>query len=104
MKASECWSLNDKRTPRLPEEKPGVVPTVEERAKNLLPDILARWSSVSDLKSQISDPTRARPRNAQRFCLPIRDIIAFRLPVPAIELQLARDVFVFLLLCWQTVQ
>src|SRR5882724_8137996 len=44
---ADGWSLDDKRTPLLPEEKFGPVPEValteEEHAKNNLPDVLARW-------------------------------------------------------------
>ncbi len=47
---ADGWSLDDKRTPLLPEEKLGPVPkvalTAEEHAKNNLPDILARWRSL----------------------------------------------------------
>src|SRR5947208_10773951 len=45
---ADGWSLDDKRTPLLSEEKLGVVPkpalTEDEHAKNNLPDILARWN------------------------------------------------------------
>ncbi len=54
---ADGWSLDDKRAPLLPEHKLGVVPavalTAEEHVKNNLPDILARWRSISNLKSQI---------------------------------------------------
>ncbi len=73
-------SLDDKRTALLPDEKQGVVPdvalTAEEHAKNNLPDILARWSSVSNLNSEISNAERARPRTEQSFCVPKADIAA----------------------------
>ena len=50
---ADGWSLDDKRTPLLPEEKLEVVPrvalTAEEHAKNNLPDILARCRSISSL-------------------------------------------------------
>ena len=52
---ADGWSLDDKRTPLLPEEKLGPVPRTaldgDEHAKNNLPDVLARW-------------TRARRRRA----------------------------------------
>jgi type I restriction enzyme M protein len=45
---TDGWSLDDKRTPLLPDEKLGPVPaaalTTEEHAKNNLPDVLARWA------------------------------------------------------------
>ena len=73
-------SLDDRRTELLPPEKLGVVPTVAltagEHAKNNLPDILARWRSLSNLKSQISNSEAARPRTAQSFCVPKADIAA----------------------------
>src|ERR1700736_5339313 len=44
---ADGWSLDDKRTPLISEDKLGVEPkatlTTEEHAKNNLPDILARW-------------------------------------------------------------
>ena len=44
---ADGWSLDDKRTPLLSEEKLGAVPktalNADEHAKNNLPDILARW-------------------------------------------------------------
>jgi len=45
---ADGWSLDDKRTPLLPEDKLGAVPTTaltdEEHVKNNLPDVLARWA------------------------------------------------------------
>ena len=71
---ADGWSLDDKRTPLLPEEKLGVVPavalTAEEHAKNNLPDILARWQ-----KREKSE-RKNRPRTAQSFCVPKADIAA----------------------------
>jgi type I restriction enzyme M protein len=50
---SDGMSLDDKRTQLLPDEKFGPVPktqlTAEEHAKNNLPDILSRWSSLHSL-------------------------------------------------------
>ena len=70
---ADGWSLDDKRTPLLPEEKLGVVPTVsltaEEHAKNNLPDILARWQKREKAE-------RKNPRTAQSFCVPKADIAA----------------------------
>jgi type I restriction enzyme M protein len=66
-------SLDDKRTPLLPEEKLGPVPAValteDEHAKNNLPDVLARWE-------QRDAAERERPRTAQSFCVPKADIAA----------------------------
>jgi type I restriction enzyme M protein len=78
---ADGWSLDDKRTPLLPEEKLG--PTLvrhsrkggnpsltsEEHAKNNLPDVLARWSDRDGAE-------RERPRTAQSFCVPKADIAA----------------------------
>ncbi len=70
---ADGWSLDDKRSPLLPEEKLGTVPkvaiTAEEHAKNNLPDILARW--------QKRDKTeRKRARTEQSFCVSKADIVA----------------------------
>jgi type I restriction enzyme M protein len=70
---ADGWSLDDKRTPLLPEDKLGPVPSValsdEEYARNNLPDILARWQ-------QRDGAERDRPRTAQSFCVPKADIAA----------------------------
>ena len=46
---ADGWSLDDKRTPLLSDDKLGPVPqtalTAEEHAKNNLPDALARWGN-----------------------------------------------------------
>src|SRR2546421_1665181 len=61
---SDGWSLDDKRTPLLPEEKLGAAPKVAlsegEHAKNNLPDVLARWQQPNGSESE-------RPRTAQSF-------------------------------------
>ena len=68
---ADGWSLDDRRTPLLPDEKLGVVPKIplseEEHTKNNLADALARWSERD--KSE-----RERPRTAQSFCVPKIDI------------------------------
>jgi len=68
---ADGWSLDDKRTPLLPEDKLGCVPTasltVEEHIKNNLPDILNRWK-LRDTSE------RERSRTAQSFCVPKADI------------------------------
>src|SRR5215207_4418744 len=49
---ADGWSLDDKRTPLLPEDKLGPVPasplTADEHEKNNLPDVRARWSGRDD--------------------------------------------------------
>jgi type I restriction enzyme M protein len=71
--AADGWSLDDKRTPLLSEDKLGPVPKVElakdEHDKNNLPDILARWQKRDSAE-------RKRPRTAQSFCVPKADIAA----------------------------
>ena len=64
---ADGWWLDDKRTPLLSEDKLGPVPRAalssEERAKNNLPDILARWIQRNEQELE-------RPRTAQSFCVP----------------------------------
>jgi type I restriction enzyme M protein len=70
---ADGWSLDDKRTPLLPDEKLGPVPksmlAAQEHVKNNLPDVLARW-----IKRAGSE--RERARTAQSFCVPKADIAA----------------------------
>ena len=69
---ADGWSLDDKRTPLLTEDKLGPLPTgltAEEHAKNNLPDVLARWPARDATE-------RDRPRTAQSFCVPKSDIAA----------------------------
>ncbi len=65
-------SLDDKRSDLLPEELQGACPirplSIEELAKNNLPDVLARWPERNSGEQD-------RPRTAQSFCVP-RDEIA----------------------------
>jgi type I restriction enzyme M protein len=69
--AADGWSLDDKRTPLLPDDKLGVVPKTrlrkEDHAKNNLPDILARWAHRHGAE-------REQPRTAQSFCVTKADI------------------------------
>jgi type I restriction enzyme M protein len=71
--AADGWSLDDKRSPLLSEDKLGVVPKLElvaeEHAKNNLPDVLARWLERDRTE-------RERPRTAQSFCVPKAEIAA----------------------------
>jgi type I restriction enzyme M protein len=70
---ADGWSLDDKRTPQLPEDRLGPVPHsalgAGEHAKNNLPDVLARWAGRTGAE-------RERPRTAQSFCVPKADIAA----------------------------
>jgi type I restriction enzyme M protein len=70
---ADGWSLDDKRTALLPEEKLGSVPkdplTVEQHDKNNLPDVLTRWG-------QRDGDERERPRTEQSFCVAKADIVA----------------------------
>jgi type I restriction enzyme M protein len=70
---ADGWSLDDKRTPLLPEDKLGPVPrtklTATDHAKNNLPDVLARWG-------QRNRAERERPCTAQSFCVAKADIVA----------------------------
>src|SRR5207249_7620547 len=63
---ADGWSLDDKRTPLLPDDKLGPVPrgalSEDEHAKNKLPDVLARWAVRSGAE-------RERLRTAQSFCV-----------------------------------
>ena len=71
--AADGWSLDDKRTPLLSEDKLGAVPrtvlSAEEHIKNNLPDVLSRWPERAGSE-------RERPRTAQSFCVPQADIAA----------------------------
>jgi type I restriction enzyme M protein len=70
---ADGWSLDDKRTPLLAEDKLGPAPGTElakgEHEKNNLPDIVARWAKRAGTE-------RKRPRTAQSFCVPKADIVA----------------------------
>src|SRR5690348_6977148 len=70
---ADGWSLDDKRTPLLSEDKLGPVQHTplagDEHAKNNLPDALARWL-------QRAGTERDRPRTSQSFCVPKADIAA----------------------------
>ena len=70
---ADGWSLDDKRTPLMSEDKLGAVPRTAlgaaEHANNNLPDVLARWPERAGSE-------RERPRTAQSFCVPKADIAA----------------------------
>jgi type I restriction enzyme M protein len=69
---ADGWSLDDKRSPLLSEEKLGVVPKLElvaeEQTKNNLPDVLARWQERDRSEQE-------RLRTAQSFCVPKAEIV-----------------------------
>ena len=70
---ADGYSLDDKRTPLLPPEKLGPVPSEAlsegEHAKNNLPDVLMRWEEREGSE-------RLNLRTAQSFCVPKADIAA----------------------------
>jgi type I restriction enzyme M protein len=70
---ADGWSLDDKRTPLLSEDKLGATPrtplAADEHGRNNLPDVLARWSERAGSE-------RERPRTAQSFCVTKADIAA----------------------------
>jgi type I restriction enzyme M protein len=70
---ADGWSLDDKRTPLLSEDKLGPVPrsslSPKEHDKNNLPDLLARWAERSGAE-------RERPRTARSFCVPKTEVAA----------------------------
>ena len=70
---TDGWSLDDKRTPLLPDDKLGPRPksvlAAQEHVKNNLPDVLIRWA-------ERNGGERERPLTAQSFCVPKADIAA----------------------------
>ena len=70
---ADGYSLDDKRTPLLGDDKLGPLPatplTAADHARNNLPDVLARWACRDTTE-------RDRPRTAQSFCVPKADIAA----------------------------
>ena len=70
---ADGWSLDDKRTPLLAEDKLGSVTktvlTAQEHAKNNLPDALSRWC-------QRDGDELKRLRTDQSFCVPKDEIVA----------------------------
>jgi type I restriction enzyme M protein len=70
---ADGWSLDDKRTPLLADDKLGPVPktplSADEHGKNNLPDILTRWLEHDGKE-------RENPRTAQSFCVPKADVVA----------------------------
>ena len=70
---ADGWSLDDKRTPLLNDDRLGPTPRIalsaEGHSKNNLPDVLARWTNRDDSEQE-------RPRTAQSFCIPKAEIAA----------------------------
>lgn len=70
---ADGWSLDDRRTPLLSDDRLGPVPltalSAEEHIKNNLPDVRARWAGRGIAEHK-------RPRTAQSFCVPKTDIAA----------------------------
>ena len=77
---ADGWSLDDKRTPLLSEDKLGPVPRTalseEEHARNNLPDVLVCWATLRGQKSEVRDQEYKRARTEQSFCVPKADIVA----------------------------
>ncbi|MFZ2501614.1 MAG: class I SAM-dependent DNA methyltransferase [Nocardioides sp.] len=71
---ADGWSLDDKRTPLLPEDKLGCMPSAhlspEDHPRNNLPDALARWAS------RATESETSRGRTEQSFVVPKADIVA----------------------------
>lgn len=71
--AADGYSLDDKRTPLLDEDKLGIAPNTElsdeDLEKNNLPDVLLCWA-------ERDGDERERPRTDQSFCVPKANIVA----------------------------
>ena len=71
--AADGFSLDDKRTPLLPEDKLGPMPLValdvDDHVRNNLPDVLSRWSRRNGTEQN-------RERTKQSFCVPKGEIVA----------------------------
>ena len=69
---ADGWSLDDKRSPLLPEDKLSCMPSAplsaDEHPRNNLPDVLARWESRTG--------EGGRARTEQSFLVPKADIVA----------------------------
>jgi type I restriction enzyme M protein len=75
---ADGWSLDDKRTPLLPDEKLGPVPAAAldagEHAKNNLPEVLEKWQKWNGENQK--DISAFADRTAQCFTVPKADIAA----------------------------
>src|SRR5439155_25904821 len=71
--AADGYSLDDKRSPLLSDDKLGPAPLSElaqaEGSRNNLPDVLARWGRRNGSE-------RERSRTDQSFCVPKQEIAA----------------------------
>jgi type I restriction enzyme M protein len=69
---ADGWSLDDRRTPLLSDDRLGPAPkaplTVSEALKNDLPDILTRWRQRNGAELD-------RPRTSPSFCVPKSEIV-----------------------------
>jgi type I restriction enzyme M protein len=69
---ADGWSLDDKRTQLLPDEKlgpvPAAAPNADDHLRNNLPDVLARWTARDSTECE-------RPRTAQSFCVSKGEIV-----------------------------
>lgn len=69
---ADGWSLDDKRTPLLADDKLGPTPAVSldesEQAKNNLPEVLVRWGLRNGSE-------RERARTEQSFCVSKQEIV-----------------------------
>ena len=70
---ADGWSLDDKRTALLTDDKLGPVPRTalgaDDHSKNNLPDVLVRWRERDGSE-------RKRSRTEQSFCVPKADLMA----------------------------
>ncbi len=70
---ADGYSLDDKRSSLLPDDKQGATPATalsdDEQAKNNLPQALACWQNREGTE-------RDKPRTAQSFCVPKAEIAA----------------------------
>lgn len=77
---ADGWSLDDKRTPLLPEDKLGPVPrtalTPEEHAKNNLCDVLEKWRKWNGGNQKEFSISDFGLRTSQCFCVAKADIAA----------------------------
>ena len=71
---ADGWSLDDKRTPLLPEDKLGPVPQHRADRRRAREEQPARRAGA--LGSSATAAERERPRTAQSFCVPKADIAA----------------------------
>lgn len=77
---ADGWSLDDKRTPLLPEDKLGPVPSTalsgDEHAKNNLSDVVKKWRKWNGENRKVLSTSDFALRTSQCFCVPKADIAA----------------------------